>query len=47
VAALPGPWPTIRAPWRVSEHPPTPGAQKTGRGQAARALALFYTVGFT
>jgi len=38
---------TVHAPQRVSEYPPTTGPKKRAGSLAARALALFYTVGFT
>ena len=44
VAAIRGPWSRVRAPWRVSEYPPTPGPKKRAGSRASRALALFHTV---
>jgi len=57
-AAQLGPWPVAvgRVAWAVAagsralargQRPGHPGAQKTGRARAARALARFYTVSFT
>ena len=37
----------VRGPWGMNEGPPTPGPKKRAGSLAARALALFYTVGFT
>jgi hypothetical protein len=47
VAACPGPWPPGRAPRCLVRPPPAPGPEKRAGSLVSRALALFYTVGFT
>ena len=46
-ALVPGPWCLVRAPWWLQVDPGPGEPKKRAGSPAARALALFHTLGFT